>query len=49
MNEDSQDQNQEQEVEDKPKGSKRTRIEKSFGPYFLTYLLKMNPKASKKL
>ena len=43
MNEDSQDQNQEQEVEDEPRRSKRIRIEKSFGPDFLTYLLKNEP------
>ena len=34
MNEDSQDQNQEQEVEDEPRRNKRIRIEKSFGPDF---------------
>ena len=39
MNEDSQDQDQEQEVEDEPRRSKRIRLEKSFGPDFLTYLL----------
>ena len=43
MNEDSQDQNQEQEVQDEPRRSKRIRIEKSFGPYFLTYLLENEP------
>ena len=43
MNEDSQDQNQEQEVEDEPRRSKRIRIEKSFGLDFLTYLLKNEP------
>ena len=41
MNEDSQDQNQER--------SKRIRIEKSFGPYFLTYLLENEPQSFKKL
>ena len=49
MNEDSQDQNQEQEVEDEPRRSKRIRIEKSFGPYFLTYLLENEPQSFKKL
>ena len=42
-NESSQDQEQEvenEEVEDEPRRSKRTRIEKSFGPNFLTHLLK---------
>ena len=39
MNEDSQGQDQEQEDEDEPRRSKRIRLEKSFGPDFLTYLL----------
>ena len=45
MNEDSQDQNQEQEVEDEPRRSKRIRIEKSFGLDFLTYLLENEPQS----
>ena len=45
MNEDSQDQNQEQEVEDEPRRSKRIRIEKSFGSDFLTYLLENEPQS----
>ena len=45
MNEDSQDKNQEQEVEDEPRRSKRIRIKKSFGPYFLTYLLENKPQS----
>ena len=49
MNEDSQDQNHEQEVEDEPRRNKRIMIEKSFSPNFLTICWKMNLKASKKL
>ena len=45
MNEDSQNQNQEQDVEDEPRRSKRIRIEKYFGPDFLTYLLENEPQS----
>ena len=45
MNEDSQDQNQEQEVEDELRRNKRIRIEKSFGLDFLTYLLENEPQS----
>ena len=34
---------EEQEVENEPRRSKRVRIEKSFGPDFLTYLLESEP------
>ena len=45
INENSQDQNEDSEVE--PKRSKRVRIEKSFGPDFLTYMLEMEPQTYK--
>ena len=45
MNEDSQDQDQEQEVENEPRLNKGIRIEKSFGPDFLTYLLENEPQS----
>ena len=45
MNKDSQDQDQEQKVEDELRRSKRIRIEKSFGPDFLTYLLENEPQS----
>ena len=48
MNEDSQNQNQEQDVEDEPRRSKRIRIEKYFGPDFLTYLLENEPQSFQK-
>ena len=40
MNEESHDSEHEQGVQVEPRHSKRTRVEKSFGPKFLTYLLK---------
>ena len=39
MNEESHDSEDEQEVHTEPIRSKRTRVKKSFGPEFLTYLL----------
>ena len=41
INENSHDQNKEVEVE--PRLSKRARIERSFGPDFLTYILEGEP------
>ena len=43
MNEESQDSKDEQWVETEPRRSKRTRVEKTFGPKFLTYLLENEP------
>ena len=43
MNEENHDSEDEQEVHTEPKRSKRTRVEKSFGPEFLTYLLENEP------
>ena len=43
MNEESHDLEDEQGVQTKPRRSKRTRVEKSFGPKFLTYLLENEP------
>ena len=45
VNRNSQDQNKDSEVE--PRRSKRARIEKSFGPDFLTYILKGEPQTHK--
>ena len=43
VNEESHDSEDEQGVQTKPKRSKRTRVEKSFGLEFLTYLLENEP------
>ena len=43
MNEESHDSEDEQGVQTEPRRSKRTRVEKSFGPEFLTYLLENEP------
>ena len=45
---DSQDHESEEEVEVEPRRSKRTRITKSFGLDFLTYMLESELKPSKK-
>ena len=45
IDENSQDQNKDSEVE--PKRSKRIRVEKSFGPDFLTYILEGEPQTYK--
>ena len=43
MNEESHDSEDEQGVQTESRRSKRTRVEKSFGPEFLTYLLENEP------
>ena len=43
MNEESHDSEDEQGVQIEPRRSKRTRVEKSFGPELLTYLLENEP------
>ena len=43
MNEESHDSKDEQGVQTEPRRSKKTRVEKSFGPKFLTYLLENEP------
>lgn len=48
MNEDIQDQDQ-PSVEDEPRYNKRLRLEKSFSPYFLTYLLESEPQSFKEV
>ena len=45
INENSQDQNKEVEVE--PRHSKKARTEKSFGPDFLNYMLESEPQTFK--
>ena len=45
INENSQDENDNGEVE--PRCSKRARVEKSFGPDFLTYMLEEEPRTYK--
>ena len=45
IDENSQDQNKDSKV--KPKHRKRERIEKSFGPYFITYMPKGEPQPYK--
>ena len=47
INENSQNQNKDNEIE--PRHSKRARIEKSFGPDFLTYMLKGEPQTYKEV
>ena len=47
INENSQDQNKEVEVE--PRHSKRARTKKSFGPDFLTYMLEGEPQTFKEV
>ena len=49
LNEESYDSEDEQGVWTKPRRSKRIRVEKSFGPKFLTYLLENEPQIMKKL
>ena len=43
MNEESQDSEDEQGVQNKPRPSKRIRVEKSFDLEFLTYMLENEP------
>ena len=46
---DSQDHKSDEEVEVEPRHSKRTRIEKSFGLDFLTYMLESEPQTFKEM
>jgi len=47
IEENSQDQNSEEEIEVEPRRSKRVRTENSFGPDFLTYMLDAEPQTFK--